>query len=117
MKYSTNQGISNLWDDKMGSGKCSINSLRKSQPKSLNMVLIDTEMLDVPEEVSTPEQIKDVEMVDATAKGVVLEERTMEADLDPKIIESNSQATLVEELELFLVDPLDLMKNFRWEKS
>lgn len=70
-------------------------------------------MLDVPEEALAPEQGEDVEMIDALAEGVIPVEGTMEASVDSRIRESNSQATLVEELKLFTVDPSDLTKTFQ----
>lgn len=46
-------------------------------------------------------------------KGLSLKNELIEADLDPMIIESNSQATPIEELELFPINPKDLMKTLQ----
>lgn len=55
MKFSIGQGITTIRGYQMGSKKCYVNSLRKSEPQSVNMVLMDTEMLDTPEEGPTTE--------------------------------------------------------------
>lgn len=56
-----------------GFKKCYLNSLRKSKACSMNMVLIDTKMVDVHVEGLTPEQGTNAEMVDAT-EGVIPKE-------------------------------------------
>lgn len=58
----------------MGSRKCYLNFLRKSEPQSTNIVLIHTEMLDVPIKGPTPERRRDVEMVDASTDRAILKE-------------------------------------------
>ena len=63
----------------MSSRECYLSSLRKSEPKNMNIILLDTEMADAPEEGITPEQRGYINMIDAPENGVI------EVDLDPRV--------------------------------
>lgn len=56
MKFPTNQGIATVRGDQMGSRKCYLSSLRKFEPRSINMIILDTKILNEPEEGSTPKE-------------------------------------------------------------
>lgn len=107
MKFPTDRGIATLRGDQMGSRKCYLNSLRKSEPRSTNMIYLDEEMVDAPAEGSAPEEGEDVEMISAVIDEIPPEQGSVDTVLDPRITESNSQAAPVEELEPFQVDPDD----------
>lgn len=98
IKFPTERGIATVRGDQMGSRECYLNSLRKAEPR-VNMVL-DTEMTEAPEgQPST----QDVIMAEAISE-ISLEE------LDPRVVESESQAAPMEELETFPVDSQDTSK-------
>lgn len=87
----------------MGSIACYLNSLRKFKLRTVNVIITDVadevdtdiEMLDTPEQGHTSEQEKDVDMIEAPEEGHPFNE------LDPRIIESEINTTLMEELETF----------------
>lgn len=87
-----------------------------AEPRSVNMVLLDTEILDAPGEGQTSEQWGNIIMIDFTAKGKILEEEivskegAMDDELESCIMYSNSQMTLVEESKCLPVDPYDPIK-------
>lgn len=56
-------------------------------------------------------------MIDAPAEGVISKERIINEGLDLWIVESNSQETLVEELEFFPVNSWNLQRYTMWEKN
>lgn len=56
MKFPTKEGIATVQCDQMSSRECYLSSLRIYEPRSINMVLLDTKMADAPEEGLTPEQ-------------------------------------------------------------
>lgn len=45
-EISMEHSITTIKDDHMGSGEYYLNSLRNAEPQSINIVLIDTKMLD-----------------------------------------------------------------------
>ncbi|CAI9765388.1 unnamed protein product [Fraxinus pennsylvanica] len=106
MKFSTERGIATIRGDQMGSRECYLNSLRKSEPR-VNMVL-DAEMSEAPEEGQPP--IQDIVMAEARPE-VPLEE------LDPRVIESESQIAPMEEVETFPVDHQDTLKVLQVRKA
>ncbi|XP_022897539.1 uncharacterized protein LOC111411217 [Olea europaea var. sylvestris] len=81
MKFSTEHGIAMVLGDQMGSRACYLNSLRKSEPRTVNE--------------------EDVDMEEAPEKGHPLDE------LDPRITVSEPNATPMEELETSSVNPED----------
>ncbi|KAL2517345.1 Uncharacterized protein Adt_13592 [Abeliophyllum distichum] len=92
MKFPTEGGVTTIRDNQPEARKCYRNSLRKAQKKEVNMTIYDIEMREASEE--TPE---DVEMEEASS----LE------DIDPRVTRTDSQTSLVEELESFPADPND----------
>lgn len=65
MKFPTECSIAIVKGDEVASKKGYLNSLRKVKPQNVNIVLVDTEMLNAPGEGSALEQWGDIEMVDA----------------------------------------------------
>lgn len=55
-KFRTEQGIPMVVGDQMGLREFYLNLLRKAEPRSVNMVLVVTKMLDAPVEGSIPKQ-------------------------------------------------------------
>lgn len=72
------------------------------EPRDVNMVIVDMEIMDVPGEQG-PEQW-DIEMLD------ILEEVFMLDELEPCMIEPKPQAAPMEKQESFPGDPLDPTK-------
>lgn len=68
-------------------------------------------MADVP--VDAPTEPEDIDMIDAPPNPEVL----VIDEIDPRIIEHEPQASPVEELENFSVDPRDLSKMLRVGKG
>ncbi|XP_022888168.1 uncharacterized protein LOC111403774 [Olea europaea var. sylvestris] len=112
------------WDcngsgDQMSSRACYLNSLRKSEPQTVNVIQAevaaeagtDVEMLDAPEQGHTSGQEEDVIMEEAPEQGHPLDE------LDPRIIDYEPNATPMEELETFPVNPEDPNQVLRIGKS
>ncbi|XP_022883419.1 uncharacterized protein LOC111400225 [Olea europaea var. sylvestris] len=87
IKFSTEHGIATIQGDQMGSRACYLNSLRKSESRTVNVIItevanesgLDVEMLDTPEIGHTSKQDEDVDMEDALEEGHPLDE------LDPQI--------------------------------
>ncbi|XP_022869848.1 uncharacterized protein LOC111389189 [Olea europaea var. sylvestris] len=63
MKFPTERGIATVRGDQMSSRVCYLNSLRKSEPRTINVILAE-----VPAEAGT-----DVEMLDAPEQGKMRE--------------------------------------------
>ncbi|XP_022891925.1 uncharacterized protein LOC111406782 [Olea europaea var. sylvestris] len=99
MKFPTEHGIATVRGDQMGTRVCYLNFLRKFEPRTVNVIIteadneadMDIEMLDVSEQGHTSKQEEDVDMVEAPEEGHPLDE------LDPRIIESKPNTTLIEE--------------------
>ncbi|XP_022886722.1 uncharacterized protein LOC111402573 [Olea europaea var. sylvestris] len=119
MKFPTEHGIATVRGDQMSSRACYLNSLRKSEPRTVNVILAevpaevgtDVEMLDAPKQGHTFEQEEDVIMEEAPEQGHPLDE------LDPRIIDYEPNATPMEELETFPVNPEDPNQVLRIGKS
>ncbi|KAL2475474.1 Uncharacterized protein Adt_36210 [Abeliophyllum distichum] len=92
MKFSTERGVATIRGNQHEARKCYRNALRKAEKKEVNMTIRVIEMKESSEE--TPE---DVEMEEASSL----------KDIDPRIMETNSQTSSVEELESFPADPDD----------
>ncbi|KAL2455939.1 Uncharacterized protein Adt_47015 [Abeliophyllum distichum] len=92
MKFSTERGVATIRGNQHEARKCYRNALRKAEKKEVNMTIRVIEMKESSEE--TPE---DVEMEEASSL----------KDIDPRIMETNSQTSSVEELENFPADPDD----------
>lgn len=82
VNFPTEHGIATIRRDLMGSRECYLNSLRKFEPRNVNIIItdieadnMDVEMDDVLEQWHTPEQEKDVEMIEAPKEGLSLDER------------------------------------------
>ncbi|XP_022883423.1 uncharacterized protein LOC111400228 [Olea europaea var. sylvestris] len=109
MKFPTEHGITTVRGDQMGSRACYLNSLQKSEPRTVNVIItevatepnLDMEMIDAPERGHTSEQEENVDMEEAPEEGHPLDE------LDPRIIDSKPNATPVEVLETFVANPED----------
>ncbi|XP_022864179.1 uncharacterized protein LOC111384161 [Olea europaea var. sylvestris] len=109
MKFPTKHGIATVRGEQMGSRACYLNSLRKSEPRTVNVIItevanevsMDVKMLDAPEQGHISEQEEDVNMEEAPEQGHPLDE------LDPQIIDSKPNATPMEELEIFFANPDD----------
>lgn len=71
IKFPSKHGIVAVRGDQIRSKECYLNLLRKAE-SNINMVLLDTEMLDVLEEWLTPEQGKDVEIAEALKKKIFM---------------------------------------------
>lgn len=103
----------------MGSRACYLNSLRKYEPRTVNVIItdlnteacVDKKMLDVSEQEHASKQEKDIEMIEAPKEGHHLDE------LDPQIIESEPNATPVKELESFPTNPQDPTQVLRIGKT
>lgn len=66
----------------MGSRECYLNSLWKAEPQSVNVIIMDIEMFEAPEEGPTPKYGKDDEMSKAPKIEIPHDK------LDPRIIET-----------------------------
>ncbi|XP_022862336.1 uncharacterized protein LOC111382551 [Olea europaea var. sylvestris] len=119
MKFPTERRIAMVRGDQMSSRACYLNSLRKSEPRTVNVIQAevpaeagtDVEMLDAPEQGHTSGQEEDVIMEEAPEQGHPLDE------LDPRIIDYEPNATPMEELETFPVNPEDPNQVLRIGKS
>ncbi|KAL2480589.1 Uncharacterized protein Adt_33555 [Abeliophyllum distichum] len=92
MKFSTEGKIATIRGNQPEARNCYRNALRKAKKKEVNMIIHDIEMREASEET-----LEDVEMEEASS----LE------DIDPRVTETDSQTSSVEELESFPVDPND----------
>lgn len=99
MKFSTKYSIATVRRYQMGSKECHINSLRKSDPCSVNVIITDIKMVDAPEQGLNPVEGEDLEMNEAP------KERPPVDELDPWIIVSKPHMLPMEELECFSVNP------------
>lgn len=111
MKFPTERGIATIRGDQISLRKWYLSSLWKFEPRSMNMILLDTKKVDMPVEGSTPEEGGDVETIDTLTEEAIPEQGMMEIILDPRIIEPESQASLAEKLKFFPIDPQDPTKT------
>ncbi|XP_022856262.1 uncharacterized protein LOC111377400 [Olea europaea var. sylvestris] len=111
MKFSMENGVATVRGDQRGSRECYLSSIRKVEPRDVHVIIVDIVMTDVPGDA--PSEPKDVEMIDAPPmlKILVIDE------IDRRIIEHEPQASPVEELESFSVDPQDPSKLLKVGKG
>ncbi|KAL2499539.1 Uncharacterized protein Adt_25089 [Abeliophyllum distichum] len=92
MKFSTERGIATIRGNQPEARKCYRNALRKAEKKEINMTIINVEMN---------------EASGATSEDVEMEEASFIEDIDSRITGTDSQTSLLEELEHFLTDSDD----------
>lgn len=109
MKIPTDQEIASVRGNRRGIRECYLNSIRKVEPRHVNVIIMDINMPNAPaEHVSEP---RDVKIVDVPEKVFMLNE------LEPQVIELEPQAAPVEELESFQADPKAPPCYCKWEKA
>lgn len=107
--------ITTIKDDHMGSGEYYLNSLRNAEPQSINIVLIDTKMLDTTSKWQTPEQKEDFPTEEKILeKWMTIKEWAMDNRLDPRIMETNSQMAPNRETGMLSSRPI---KHSKWKHS
>ncbi|XP_022864597.1 uncharacterized protein LOC111384542 [Olea europaea var. sylvestris] len=99
MKFSTKNGVETVRGDQRGPGECYLSSIKKVEPRDVHVIIANIVMADVPGDA--PTEPEDIDMIDALPNPEVL----VIDEIDPRIIEHEPQASPVEELENFSVDP------------
>ncbi|XP_022883683.1 uncharacterized protein LOC111400502 [Olea europaea var. sylvestris] len=88
IKLPTENGVITVKGNQRGSRECYLSSIRNGDPRDVHAILTDADMADIPSE----------------------EELSMIDEIDPRVIGHEPQATPIEELENFPVNPRDPAK-------
>lgn len=109
MKFLTKNGMATKKGDQRRSRECYLSSIKKVKPRDVHVIIVDIVMADVPGDA--PTKPEDIDMIDAPPNPEVL----VIDEIDPRIIEHEPQASLVEELESFSVNSRDPSKVLKVE--
>lgn len=89
-------GINTIKGNQTEARECYMNTQRKAVTREVNMVMVDIEMVNDPKKSKPLVTKKRYRMVEAHIEGIAPEEGAMYDELDPLIIEFNSQTNPVE---------------------